>query len=70
MEELAFLLNNISDSYVDFVTAIIHYAGKDTNNLEDIIAFIKNNPNVTSSDVVKYVSDRKDFKESAVCTPA
>lgn len=70
MEELALLLNNISDSYVDFVTAILHYAAKNEDNLEDLIGFIKNNPDVTSSDVVKFVSDRKDFFEGAVSTSA
>lgn len=65
MEELTALLNEIEDSYYDFVSAMLHYAEKKTARLNSMLDFIKSNPNVKSSDVVKFVSDQQDFFEDA-----
>lgn len=65
MEELISILNNLNNSYDDFVTAITHYASKKPSRLEAVLAFLKANPDVTTSDVVKFVSDQPDFMEDA-----
>ena len=65
MKELTELLNAIEDSYFDFVSAILHYAEKKESRREILLAYLKENPNVKSSDVVKFVSDQPDFFEDA-----
>lgn len=65
MEELMILLNNIEDSYFDFVSGIAHYAGKKPSRVEALLKFLKANPEAKSSDVVKFVSEQKDFYEDA-----
>ena len=65
MEELTALLNNVEDSYFDFVTAMLHYAGKKPARLDNMLSFIKSNPDAKSSDIIKYVSDQEDFFEDA-----
>ncbi|MBP5276535.1 MAG: hypothetical protein J6Z07_07070 [Lachnospiraceae bacterium] len=65
MKELKEILENIEDSYSDFVDAICHYAQKKSTRLEVLLAYLKANPDVKSSDVVKFVSDQPDFAEDA-----
>ena len=65
MNELSALLNGIEDSYFDFVSAMLHYAEKKPSRLEALLKYIKANPNVKSSDVVKFVSDQPDFFEDS-----
>lgn len=65
MEELMFLLNEIDDSYVDFVYGILNYAEKKSSRKESLINFLKANPKAKSSDVVLFVSKQKDFIEDA-----
>ena len=67
MEELKSLLNSIEDTYEDFVSGILHYAGKSSERTGAVLSFLKNHPEATSSDVVKFVSDRPDFYEDAAC---
>lgn len=43
MEELRKLLNNIDDSYFEFVSAMEHYAQKNAARLEMLTAYIKRN---------------------------
>jgi hypothetical protein len=68
MNELSELLNNIEDSYFDFVSAILHYAEKKPSRLDTVVKYIKTHPNVKSADVVKFVSDQPDFFEDAAYT--
>ena len=65
MEELIALLNNIEDSYYDFVSAMVKYAEKKTSRLRCMLDFLHENPSAKSSDVVKFVSDQSDFMEDA-----
>ena len=65
MNELSALLNAIEDSYYDFVSAVLHYAGKKESRQKTLISYIKANPGLSSSDVVKFVSDQPDFYEDA-----
>ncbi|MCM1208046.1 MAG: hypothetical protein NC309_03910 [Ruminococcus sp.] len=65
MEELTCLLNNIEDSYYDFITARLHYAEKTQERQDTVLKYLKNNPKVKSYDVIKFVSEQKDFFEDA-----
>lgn len=65
MNELSALLNAIEDSYYDFVSAVLHYAGEKESRQKTLISYIKANPGLSSSDVVKFVSDQPDFYEDA-----
>ena len=65
MDELMLLLNNIDDAYFDFVSAIAHYAEKKPSRLKKVLAFLKSNPDAKSSDIIKFVSEQKDFFEDA-----
>lgn len=65
MEELTALLNAIDDSYYDFVSAMINYAAKKITRQKLLVDYIKNTPNLKSSDVVRFVSEQNDFFEDA-----
>ncbi len=65
MEELTRLLNTIEDSYFDFVSAMVHYAQKSPTRLELLTTYIRENPDVKSADVIKFVSDQADFEDDA-----
>ena len=65
MEELTALLNAIDDSYYDFVSAMINYAAKKPTRQKLLVDYIKNTPNLKSSDVVRFVSEQNDFFEDA-----
>lgn len=55
-QELRELLENVSDSYPDFVSCGISVA-KNHNSIDEIGNFIKNNPEAKTSDVILYVSE-------------
>ena len=65
MDELTALLNGIEDSYFDFVSAILNYAGKKKSRLKTLLDYLHDNPGVSSSDVIRFVSDQEDFMEDA-----
>ncbi len=65
MNELLTILNNVEDSYYDFVSAIARYAEKKPSRLEAVLTFLHNNPKALSSDIVEFVSKQEDFFEDA-----
>ncbi|MCI5667796.1 MAG: hypothetical protein MR291_03405 [Oscillospiraceae bacterium] len=54
MEELMRLLLQVSDSYSDFVRGVILDAKNNPDRLDDLIKYIEDNPEATSSDIVKW----------------
>ena len=52
MEELRQLLLQVSDSYSDFVHGVMLDARDNPDRLDDIIQFIKDNPEATTSDII------------------
>lgn len=56
MEELRDLLENIQDTYEDFVGFIMSVAEKSEYRKKKLISYIKNNPEVNTSDVIHYTS--------------
>ena len=64
--ELTIMLNNISDSYFDFVVGIMAYAKKKPERIEIIRDFIIDNPTALTSDIIEFVSEQPDFLEENV----
>lgn len=70
MEELKLLLINIEDSYYDFVESTLGYSKDNEKHIDLLINYIKGNPNVKTSDVIKFISDQPDFMDDVVLTKA
>ena len=68
MEELTKLLNDVQGSYYDFVVAMLHYAKKKKSRLVVLTDFIKKNKDLTTSDIIEFVSSQPDFYEDAAYT--
>jgi len=65
MSELSVMLNEIEDSYYDFVSAMLHYAEKKPSRSEALLTYLKKNPTAKSSEVIRFVSEQPDFFEDA-----
>lgn len=52
MEELKALLENVSDSYYDFVQGMLLNAKEHYDRIDEIIAYIKDNPEANTSDIL------------------
>ena len=52
MEELKALLENVSDSYYDFVQGMLLNAKEHYDRIDEIIAYIKDNPEADTSDIL------------------
>ena len=55
MDELKQLLLQVSDSYSDFVHGVMLDARDYPDRLNDIIQFIKDNSEATSSDILEWI---------------
>ena len=55
MEELKVLLENVSDSYYDFVQGILLSAKEHYDRIDEIIAYIKDNPKANTSDIIGWL---------------
>lgn len=60
MNELEKLLNEVSDSYFDFVMGMMSEAKEHPDRLKDIIAFIKDNPEAKTSDILGWALSTLD----------
>ena len=63
MDELYAKLNAIPDAYFGFVMGIISYAKRKPECLNKVLQFLNEAKDPTSSDVVKFVMEQKDFHE-------
>ena len=66
MNELTKMLNNVSDSYYDFVVAALSYAKKKEPRIQLLKDFLSNNPDTTSSEVLSFISEQQDFYEDNI----
>lgn len=57
LKELRECLENVSDSYDDFVEGGIMTAKNHVGYAEKLLAHIKANPNETTSDIIKYETE-------------
>lgn len=63
MEDFKTILKNVSDSYADFVGYMLFTVQGDDELRDDIVSFIKNNPDATSSDILKYLNEIVEYEE-------
>lgn len=56
-DELKKLLENVSDTYYDFVEGALIEAKKDESYAEKLINYLKNNPDATTSEIIKYETE-------------
>ncbi|MCR5837064.1 MAG: hypothetical protein K6G88_11205 [Lachnospiraceae bacterium] len=65
MKEFVLKLENISDSYYDFVVAVLTYVKKKSVRYDKVNDYLENNPNALTSDVLAFISEQDDFYEDA-----
>ena len=58
MDELKVLLNQVEDTYYDFVVAVLQYAKKKQSRTEVVVEYIKKNPKANTSDILEFISDQ------------
>lgn len=56
-EKLKALLENVSDSYEDFVIGGLRCAKKHKGATSKLIKFIEDNPTATTSDIIQYETE-------------
>ena len=61
MKELIQRLSEIADSYDDFILGVINYAKKNPAHIEILNNYMKKEKGLTSSDVVAFIMQQKDF---------
>lgn len=57
MNELRELLENVSDTYTDFVDGMCCTLKNDDENIQKVIAYIKDNPDSKSDDIIEYLDE-------------
>lgn len=62
MDELRKLLENVSDSYEDFVDCMCSIA-KDYDEVDILIDYIKENPEADSSDIIHFMTSGKSVED-------
>ena len=70
MEEFTIKLNQIEDSYYDFVVAVLTYVNKKQSRYEAVRGFMDAHPEALSSDILEFIADQDDFFEDSVYAQA
>lgn len=65
MEKLSELLNSVHDSYYDFVVAVLNYAKRNKNNLEEMTTYIEQHSDAGSSEIIEFMISRDNYYEHA-----
>ena len=65
MENFTIRLNNVPDSYYDFVVAVLTYVKKKESRLAVVEDFMNSHPSAQSSDILDFISNQRDFYEDA-----
>ena len=65
MKEMTIMLNNVKDSYYDFVVAVLNYVKKKQSRMENVKDYIVKNPDASTSDILEFISNQADFYEDA-----
>ncbi|MBE5902455.1 MAG: hypothetical protein E7280_11230 [Lachnospiraceae bacterium] len=63
MEELLTRLNTVPNSYFGFVAGISNYAKQSPERLQTVLSFLRNHSNLSTSDIIEFVSQQPDFFE-------
>ena len=65
MERLKELLDNVYDSYYDFVVGVLGYAKKSNDNLEEMTTYLEQHPDAGSSEIIEFMISRDNYYEYA-----
>ncbi len=65
MEKLTEMLNNVPDSYYDFVAGVLNYAKRSSNNLSKITTYIERHPGAGTSEILDYMLSQENYYEHA-----
>jgi hypothetical protein len=61
MKELLDKLYALPNVYEDFIYSTVHYAKEKPEHLKVLLDYLNNNDNLTTSDVVYFISTQPDF---------
>lgn len=61
MTDLMEKICKISDVYDDFVFGVVNYTKKNPEHIKLLNNYIDSNPNVTTSDIIHFISIQPDF---------
>ena len=59
------MLQDVYDSYLDFVVGTMHYAMETEEHCKELIEYIENYPKLSSSDILEFVVTREDYFDYA-----
>ena len=66
VRELVNKLSNVPNAYTGFVLGITTYAKKKPERMAKVMEYMEQNPNATTSDIVRFVVEQEDFYEDAI----
>ena len=66
MEDLYYTLNNLPDSYFEFVDSVMSYVKKKPERLAAVQDYIKSNLSASTSDILHFIMKQPDFFEDDV----
>lgn len=66
MEELVKKLNEVPDSYFDFVAGVISYVKMSQSRLEKVADFLNTHENLTTTDILEFIVSQPDFHQYGV----
>lgn len=66
MEELYNMLNSVQDTYFEFVDSVLSYVKKKPERLSAVKDYMLSHTDLTSSDILHFISTRPDFFEDDV----
>ena len=71
MSELIKEISSLPNVYEDFIYGVLNYARRKPEHVELLLNYLHNNDNLTTSDVVYFISTQPDFHDySAVSSVA
>ena len=68
MKELIARLREIPDSYIGFMAGVVIYTSRSADGMKAVTDYMDANENLTTSDIVKFISEQPDFHDYAVRT--
>lgn len=67
MDRLKELLNDVTDTYYDFVVGVLNYAKRNKSSQDAMTSFVENNPDARTSEILEYMISRDDYYDHAQC---
>ncbi len=63
MSELIKEISSLPNVYEDFIYGVLNYARRKPEHVDLLLNFLRNNENLTTSDVVYFISIQPDFHD-------